>query len=201
MLKMVRRLKLYFMLMLCIFFIPCTGVPLSGLADKTLSAETRALLLYKFGIIRQLIGKSNVAVWNPEQGKMHFSLPREFAEGNSNKMCCLTATVPMAVDRIVNNTFTFNNNVWDEIESEVESGTSGTGEMRESDAAIQWLLSFTRYAGHSILSMMTEADWEQTLDPTKSEDTAAALQTIQSSIVVPKGEVKPVETVTEVASP
>lgn len=107
----------------------------------------------------------------------------------------------MAVDRIVNNTFTFNNNVWDEIESEVESGTSGTGEMRESDAAIQWLLSFTRYAGHSILSMMTEADWEQTLDPTKSEDTAAALQTIQSSIVVPKGEVKPVETVTEVASP
>eukprot|EP01032_Pedospumella_encystans_P021452 gene21452-24334_t len=175
-------------------------VPLSGLADKTLSAETRALLLYKFGIIRQLIGKSNVAVWNPEQGKMHFSLPREFAEGNSNKMCCLTVTVPMAADRIVDNTFTFNNTVWDEIESEVESGTSGSGEMRESDAAIQWLLSFTRHAGHQILSMMTEADWEQTLDPTKSEDTAAALQTIQSSIAVPRSQVQSVNEATETSS-
>eukprot|EP01032_Pedospumella_encystans_P020678 gene20678-23485_t len=175
-------------------------VPVSGLADKTLSAETRALLLYKFGIIRQLIGKSNVAVWNPEQGKMHFSLPREFAEGNSNKMCCLTVTVPMEADRILNNTITFNNTVWDEIESEVESGTSGSGEMRESDAAIQWLLSFTRHAGHQILSMMTEADWEQTLDPTKSEDTAAALQTIQSSIAVHRSQVQSVEVVPETSS-
>jgi len=148
------------------------------------------MLLYKFGIIRQLIGKSNVAVWNPDQEKMHFSLPREFSEG-TNEVSCLTVSIPMTADRLVNNTFTFNNTVWDEIESEVENGATATGEMRDSNVAVQWLLSFTRHAGHQILSMMSEADWEHTLDPAKSEDTAAALQSIQSNIVL-GGAKKPV---------
>lgn len=168
----------------------CPGTPLSQLADKTLSAEAKSILLYKFGIIRQLISKSNVAVWNPDQGKMHFSLPREFSEG-TNEVTCLTVTIPMTADRIADNTFTFNNTVWDEIESEVENGATPTGEMRDSKVATQWLLSFTRHAGHQILSMMSEADWEYTLDPAKSEDTAAALQSIQSNIVL-GGAKKPV---------
>lgn len=157
------------------------GVPLNQLADKTLAPEKKALLLYKFGIIRHLIGKSNVAVWNPSKLQMHFSLPQEFAEG-SKEINCLTVTVPMTADRIVDESFIFNNSVWDEIENEVEHGASNTGVMMVSKQAVQWLLSFTRHEDHQILSMMTSQDWEMMLDPAKSQDTAEALHSIQSSI-------------------
>lgn len=160
------------------------GMPLSQLADKSLSPENKALLLYKFGIIRHLIGKSNVAVWNPSKELMHFSLPQEFSEG-SKEINCLTVSVPMKPDRIVDSLFTFNNGVWDEIENEVENGTTNTGVMMGSKQAVQWLLAFTRHEDHQILSMMTGQDWENMLDPSKSQDTAEALQSIQSSIKLP----------------
>ena len=161
-----------------------TGVALNQLADKTLSAEDKSMLLYKFGIVRHLIMKSNVAVWNREKEEMHFSLPREFAE-DTQEICCLTVTIPMKADRIVDNTFVFNNDVWDEFENEVETGASQTGEMMASKQAVQWLLSFTRHSDHQILSMMSAEDWEHMLDPTKSQDTQEALQSIKSSIVLP----------------
>lgn len=181
-----------YMFKLRVFYFDFTiGMPLNQLANKELATEAKSLLLYKFGIIRHLISKSNVAVWNPEQGKMHLSLPREFSS-DTDEVCCLTVTIPMSADRIVNNTFAFNNSVWDEIESEVETGTSQTGDMKDSKLAVQWLLSFTRHEGHQILSMMTLSDWEQMMDPAKSTDTAEALQTITSNIVLGGG-IKPSE--------
>ena len=149
-----------------------------------MSPEDKSLLLYKFDIVRHLIGKSNVAVWNPVKKQIHFSLPREFVE-DTKEFCCLTVTIPMSADRIVDGTFTFNNTVWDEIENEVETGTSQTGEMMPSKQAVQWLLSFTRHDEHQILSMMAAADWENMLDPSKSEDTKAALNLIKCGIVLP----------------
>lgn len=125
-----------------------------------------------------MINKSNMAVYNPDKEQMHFSLPREFAE-DSTEVNCLTVTIPMKADRIVDGTFTFNNSVWDEIEHEVEHGEVPTGELMLAKAAVQWLLSFTRHEGHQILSMLTTAEWEQMLDPSKSEETEEALKSIR----------------------
>jgi hypothetical protein len=157
------------------------GEPLSKLADKTLTPEEKAVLLYKFGIVRHLIGKSNMAVHNPSKEQMHFSLPREFAE-DSTDVNCLTVTIPMKAERIVDGTFTFNNAVWDEIEQEVEHGTVPTGEMMLARDAIQWLLSFTRHENHQILSMLPTTEWEAMLDPSKSQETAETLQSIKVGI-------------------
>ena len=157
------------------------GAPLSQLADKSLTPEAKTVLLYKFGIVRHLISKSNVAVWNPDTEEMHFSLPREFAE-DSKEISCLCVTIPMKAERIMNGTFTFNNAVWDEIEQEVEHGTEQSGVMMLSKDAVQWLLSFTRHSGHQILSMMSTADWEPMLDPSKNAETADILQSIQANI-------------------
>ena len=76
------------------------------------------MLLYKFGIIQRLVNKSNIAVWNPSNNQMNFSLPSEFTDdGNVNY---LTVSIPIQIDRIVNDTFLFNNKVWDEIERCIE---------------------------------------------------------------------------------
>lgn len=154
------------------------GEPLSKLADKSLTPDAKAALLYKFGIVRHLINKSNMAVYNPDKEQMHFSLPREFAQ-DSTEVNCLAVTIPMKADRIVDGTFTFNNSVWDEIEQEVEHGAVPTGELLLAKDAVQWLLSFTRHEGHQILSMLSAAEWEQMLDPAKSEETEEALKSIR----------------------
>lgn len=157
------------------------GAPLSQLADKSLTPEEKAVLLYKFGVVRHLVGKSNMAVFNPDKEQMHFVLPREFAD-DSSEINCLTVSIPMKVERIVDGVFTFNNAVWDEIEQEVEHSAVPTGEMLLAKDAVQWLLSFTRHAHHQILSMLPAEDWEIMLDPTKSQDTAETLQYIRGGI-------------------
>ena len=50
------------------------GLPLNKLADQTLNEEKKTNLLYKFGIIRHLIGKSNMSVWSPKTIRMSFSV-------------------------------------------------------------------------------------------------------------------------------
>jgi hypothetical protein len=170
---------------------------LNKLADKTLSSEAKALLLYKYGIIRRLIGQTNAAVWNPSKGMMHFSLPNGSSD-ESKEPAFMTATIAMSAERIVNQVFSFTNAVWDEIEQEVEHGTSNSGEMMSAARAEQWLLSFTRDDDHQILSMMPTGDWETVLDPSKSSDTAEALQAIQTGIVL-KGAAAP-STVTATAT-
>lgn len=162
------------------------GVPLNKLADASLNDEEKSLLLYKFGIIRHLITKSNVAVWDPVAECMHFSLPREFSdEGDVKKdVSCLTVTIPFEHNRLAaDGVFTFNNNIWDEIEQEVESGTSQTGEMMLSKQAVQWLLAFTRAKDHTIYTMMNAKEWENALDPTASPDKIEALKTLKDTLV------------------
>jgi hypothetical protein len=144
------------------------GLPISQLADKTLSPDAKALLLYKFGIIRRLIEKTNVAVWNPDKAVLHLSLPQEPAEG-STAASYLTVTIPIQPERITDGMFPINNSVWDEIENEVENGAEQTGVIMRTAEAAQWLLSFTRH-------------WENTLDPNTCQETAEAVQSIMAGI-------------------
>ena len=72
----------------------------------------------------------------------------------------------------------------DEIENEVEHGAQQTGMMMRSGEAVQWLLSFTRHSGHQIYSMMLTAEWEEVLDPSRSLETAEAVQSIIAGIAL-----------------
>eukprot|EP01031_Cornospumella_fuschlensis_P032769 gene32769-39615_t len=62
-----------------------TGHPLNKLADLTLSEDQRAELLYKFGVVRQLVSKVNMAVYTPSTQKMHFSLPKHMTENGADQ--------------------------------------------------------------------------------------------------------------------
>lgn len=153
------------------------GLPISQLADKTLAPDAMALLLYKFGIIRRLIQKTNVGVWIPAQAVMHLSLLQETEEG-LEAACYLTVSLPLAPERVADGVFPITNSVWDEIENLVEHADDLNGVVRRAAEAAQWLLSFTRHSEHKILSMMTTADWENLLDPSTCEETAEAVQSI-----------------------
>jgi hypothetical protein len=74
------------------------GLPFNELAKPTLDPDAKALLLYKFGIVRHLIAKSNVAVWCPSSGRLNFSLPQEFSEV-SHVFSCMTVSIPATEDR------------------------------------------------------------------------------------------------------
>lgn len=203
------------------------GDPLIKLADKSLSAEARTNLLYKFGIIRNLVGKSNVAVWDKDKKVMHFSLPQEFVDGGDKEFKCLCISVPLCNDDGIKNNdedngggsgvgsknieeetshsrsgtstacaaavideatqqFSFTNKTWDKIEYELEHGTdeeSTNNEMLSSQAAIGWILAKTKERGAVMLTMMSAADWDYMLDPSKSVDTQEALKAIREGLV------------------
>ncbi len=165
---------------------PMPGVALSQLANSDLDPDVKSLLLYKFGIIRHLIGKSNVAVWSPHVNVMHFSLPQEFAE-DTKDFSCLAVSVPMTADRFEKTEFCFDNKVWDEIEAELEGADDevNSNEIKSSKVAIQWILSKTKEQEAQLYTMMTPAEWDFMLDPSQSADTAGAIQAIKENLVLP----------------
>lgn len=141
--------------------------------------------MYKFGLIRHLIGRSTVAVWSQKQGRLLFALPQEFVEDASPHFTCHTVSIPISADRIdKDGAFVFTNSTWDEIEHEVENGSipSNGSILSSKDETIQWLLSNTKSEGDQVLTMMTASDWALMLDPNESEE---ALQAIRNSIIKP----------------
>ena len=131
-------------------------------------------------ILRQLILKSNVAVYSVKNKFMHFSLPQEFVE-NSSELNSLTVSIPVTADRLINDHFLFNNEVWDEIEKILESEESiGLESMRPANKAIQWILSCTKEEGSQLYTMMTPTEWSYQLDPKESVET---LKSIKENIV------------------
>lgn len=158
------------------------GLPLKKLADPTLTAEERATLLYKFGVVRQLITKSNVAVWTSSDQSMHFSLPQKMTE-TSEDVSVVIVSIPFDLSRLQGGKFLFNNDVWDEIENTIEHGAVHAGEMVDLSKATQWLLSFTKEDGHSLFTMMAPDDWTFMLDPGESPDINDALKAIRECIV------------------
>lgn len=173
------------------------------MANSGLEPETKAFLLYKFGIIRHLIGKSNVAVWSPSNSQLHFSLPQEFSE-DTKDFGCLTVSIPVEAERVAQGEFRFSNSVWDEIEAELErphaaqdnaedggggtenpgNTTNGCGsEIQPSRLAMQWILAKTREQGSAIFTAMAPAEWEYMMDPQASADTAEAVRAIRENLV------------------
>lgn len=161
------------------------GLPLNLLADQTLSEEERTNLLYKFGIVRHLISKSNVAIWSPVTKKMLFCLPQKIQSGNVEEQSYALVSINCDESRVNDETFAFTNKVWDEIENEVETGEVTAGEIVEQPQAIQSILSVTKDTGHKLFTMLSPEDWQYMLDPTGSADTTEALKAIKNTIFQP----------------
>jgi hypothetical protein len=140
--------------------------------------NTKVQLIYKFGLVRHLVGKSNVAVWNPKQGRIFFALPQEFVEDTSPHFTCHAVSIEITPDRFVDDKFEFTNKVWDEIENEVDTGNiPNNGEIFSSKHdVIQWILSNTSDEGNKILTMMTTNDWTLMLDPVESAEALIAIE-------------------------
>eukprot|EP01038_Epipyxis_sp_PR26KG_P004048 gene4048-5790_t len=161
------------------------GEPLMKLGNTSMEEDDRVMMIYKFGIIRHLIGKSNVAVWSPSKSRMFFSLPQEFVDDpcTTPDVSCHTISMPMTADRVKDKVFLFTNKVWDEIEHELENGPiPNNGEIMPCKQAIQWILSHTRDESDQIFTMMQPQDWEKVLNPEDCED---ALNAIRATIVSP----------------
>lgn len=153
------------------------------LADKSLSTEDRATLLYKFGVVRQLVPKSNVAVYTPSDSNLHFTLPQKMTEHAGDEVQVVIVTIPFDASKLDDGKFLFNNTVWDEIENTVEHGAVQAGEIVTVAQATHWLLSFTKEDENVIFTMMTPSDWSYMLDPGESPDVNDALKAIRDSIV------------------
>lgn len=93
----------------------------------------RTVLLYKFGIVKTIILRSNVAIWSPQYGSMYFSFPTESSNDNAS-YSHFTASIPMYEDRIRNDQFRFDNKVWDEIESVAEN--EGIDDAEEEEVGV-----------------------------------------------------------------
>lgn len=157
------------------------------LANTTLVEEEKANLLYKFGIIRQLIGKSNVCVWSPKSKRMYFSLPERAVstDGPSDEGSFAIVSIQISDDKVSDDKFLFTNKIWDVIENEVEHGEIQAGEMVNLQRAIQWILSITKENDHKLYTMMNDEDWNYMLNPNESADTVEALKAIRNTILQP----------------
>jgi hypothetical protein len=161
------------------------GLPLNKLADQTLNEEEKTNLLYKFGIIRHLIGKSNVSVWSPKTNRMSFSLPQKIHANTSDEQSFALVSIAMPLEKVSGDIFSFTNKVWDEIEDEVETGAVTAGELVELQKASQSILSVTKDEGHKLYTMLSPEDWQYMLDPSESTDTSEALKAIKNTIFKP----------------
>jgi len=113
------------------------GLPFSRLKDSTLSVHERTVLLYKFGIVKTIIHRSNVAIWSQQYGTMYFSFPMEVSNDNAS-YSHFTASIPMYEDRIRNDQFRFDNKVWDEIENAAENeGVDDTEERVDQGGVVE----------------------------------------------------------------
>lgn len=157
------------------------------LADTNLDTEEKTKLLYKFGVIRQVIGRSNVAIWSNFSKKMHFSLPQEIActSEHQRDVTYSIVSVPLNETDVSDEEFLFNNNVWDMIENEVEHGAIHAGQEVDMQRAMNFILDVTKEDGHKLFTMMTPQDWQYMMDPSESADTTEALRVIRNSILEP----------------
>lgn len=161
------------------------GLSFVHLADNGLSEEEKANLLYKFGVVRQLIGRSNVCAWSPKANRMYFSLPERTTDGGADEGSFAIVSIPLEATEVTEESFMFTNKVWDAIENEVEHGEVQAGEMVPLSRAIQWILAVTKETGHKLYTMMNGEDWNYMLNPQESSDTIEALKAIRNTILQP----------------
>lgn len=164
------------------------GHPLNKLADPTLTADQRAELLYKFGVVRQLVSKVNMAVYTPSTQKMHFTLPKHMTENiteqdDEEDVSLVIVSLPFDAQRFPSpDTFNFTNSIWDEIEDTIETGEVQAGAEVGLPQATTWLLGHTREAGHVLFSMVSPAEWSQLLN-VEAPDVRDAVQKMLTEIL------------------
>lgn len=158
------------------------------LADPQLNDEEKTKLLYKFGVIRQVIGRSNVAIWSTQSQKMYFSLPQKITSKSVADEEVLYTITSVALDPtlVTSDVFLFTNQIWDAIENEIEHGAIYAGEEVELQQALNHVLNVTKEEGHKLYTMMTLVDWDHMMDPSgECKETSEALRVIRQSILQP----------------
>lgn len=160
------------------------GAPFYLLADKDISSAERTKLLYKFGIVRHLIGRSNVIVWSKEKQRLYFSLPQSLTTTSpTDDASYAVASIPYDSSLIESSdTFYFTNSIWDKIEDTVETGEIQAGDFVNLKDAQAYIISVTKEKDHKLFTMMTPDDWNFILDPS-ADDTSEALNKIRSSVL------------------
>lgn len=160
------------------------GFPFKKLADSSLSEEEKSSLLYKFGIVRQMVAKSNVCVWSPSKQRMFFSLPSKLIDNdNSEAPSYIITSIAMSSEDAGSEVFNFTNRVWDLIENEVENGALQVGESVDYNGAAQYILNATREDGHRLYTMLSPSDWDYMLNPDTSSDITETLLSIRRNIL------------------
>jgi len=176
------------------------GLPFKKLADTSLSEDEKSTLLYKFGIVRQMISKSNVAVWSNEQQRLFFSLPAKTVDPKSvdtnDESSFIIASVPLTSTLANEEIFNFTNSIWDLLENEVENGASQAGFSVDYKGATQWILNVTKEENHVVFTMLSPSDWEYMLNPDACTDTTEALKSICMNILKQVESIIPAATAT-----
>lgn len=157
---------------------------------QQLPIEEKVVLMYKFGVIRQLIGKSVVGVWSPESNRLYLSIPQDGigSKEDSTSFYCHCVSIPVSEDRLGVDgiIFDFNNSVWDEIEHELANtgcAEEANGELVEGKQAIDWIFSVRKRPGARVLTPMTSEDWDAFLDPQQSKEAIDAIRKNLISLV------------------
>ena len=145
------------------------------------------MLIYKFGILRQLIAYSNVAVLDPVSQQMNFSIPKEVrSESEETEYFFMTVSVPFksVETRFEGSRFLFNGSVWnaiDEAYTSLESNHTDNEEYKLANDAMNWLLQFTKDRRSKIYTMLDEDGWAPHLNIEECKD---AIEAIMRNIVL-----------------
>ena len=144
------------------------------------------MLIYKFGILRQLIAYSNVAVLDPVSQQMNFSIPKEISsESEETEYFFMTVSVPFesVETQFEGSRFLFNGSVWNAIDGayKLESNLTDNEEYKLANDAMNWLLQFTKDRRSKIYTMLDEDGWAPHLNIEECKD---AIEAIMRNIVL-----------------
>lgn len=131
-----------------------------GLPTFPVSPEDMAdpQFIRKICAIGKLVTGSNVTVWCPIEGKMHFFLPQEFTDNNTD-FRSLSVTISMTQDEIVNDQFLFTNKVWDELLKEMEEGANNSDEILTSKDTMKRIFTALNSQGSKLLTQLQPEEW------------------------------------------
>ena len=115
-------------------------------------------LIRKICAIGKLVTGSNVTVWCPAEGKMHFFLPQEFTDNNTD-FRSLSVTITMSQDKIVDDKFFFTNKIWDELLKEMEEGPDNSDEILTSSDTMKRIFTALYSTGSQLLTQLQPAEW------------------------------------------
>lgn len=144
--------------------------------------DERALVIYKIGITRGIISRSNTMAFIPFDNTMYFSIPQEY-DHETQEMYFLTISVPAQhlVDNIRGDTFVFDNSVWNALaEASVTSANQDNEVYRTTSEVIYWQLSNLAYEGCSLYTMFSPEKWAEMLDPVAC---ASAVMAIRENVI------------------